>query len=154
MLVVAVNNVEAFFEFVYKFECFAGGCLAVVIEADHVIAGSLCVTSHECAMLAEVLGEADSLNVAVGGGKTLDDVPYAVGTAVVYKNDFVVGVGAGRDGFADFVHHGFDGVFAAVAGDYKRELHYKSSHLLLCAERAAACIMARPSCEVLMPQTY
>ena len=63
MLVVAIDYIVAFFEFVYKLECFACGSLAVVIEADDVIARSLSVTRHQCTVLAEIFREADSLDV-------------------------------------------------------------------------------------------
>lgn len=153
VLVVAVHHVVAFFQLVDQLERFAGGGLAVVIEAYHIVAGSLCVTGHQGAVLAEVFRKADALDVGVCGGEAFDGLPHIVGTAVVHQHDFVVGAGASRHGFADFLYHGSDGVFAAVAGDYERKLH-TFSHLLLCAERAAACIMARPSSEVRMPQTY
>ena len=153
MFVVAVHHVVAFFQFVYKFETFAGGGLAVVIKANHVIASGLPVASHQGAVLAEVLGKADSLDAAVFASEALDDLPYAVGAAVVHQHDFVVCPGSRRDGVADFLHHCLDGVFATVAGYYERKLH-TFSHLLLCAERAAACIIERPSREVRMPQTY
>ena len=153
VLVVAVHHVVAFFKLVDELECLAGGCLSIVIEADYVIAGGLCVAGHEGAVLPEVLGEADSLDVAVLFGELLDGLPHVVGAAVVHKYDFVVGAGAGRDCLADFLNHGADGIFAAVAGNHERDFH-TFSHLLLWAERAAACIMARPSSDVRMPQTY
>ena len=117
MLVVAVNDVVAFFDFVDEFKAFAGGGLAVIIKADDVVAGGLAVACHQGAVLPEVLGEANTLDVIVGGCESFDDLPHVVGAAVVYKDDFVVGVGACGDGFADFLHHGFDGVFAAVTGN-------------------------------------
>ena len=76
-------------------------------------------------MLPEILGEADSFNLVVGGGEFLDDLPYAIGAAVVYQYNLVVGAGTGCHGVADFLHHGFYGVFATVTGDYKREFHLK-----------------------------
>ena len=153
VLVVAVHHVVAFFQLVDQLECFAGGGLAVVVEAYHVIAGGLRVAGHEGAMLPEVFGEADSLDVRVLFGELPDGLPHVVGAAVVDEDDLVIGAGACRDGVADFLHDGADGIFTAVAGDYERKLH-TFSHLLLLAERAAACIMARPSSEVRMPQTY
>ena len=153
VLVVAVHHVVAFFELVDELECLAGGGLSVVIEAYHVIAGGLRVAGHQGAVLPEVFRKADALDVGVCGGEAFDGLPHIVGTAVVHQHDFVVGAGASRHGFADFLHHGADGIFTAVAGDYEREFH-TFSHLLLLAERAAACIMARPSSEVRMPQTY
>ena len=81
--VIAVNNIITFFDFVDELETFAGGRLSVVIEADDVIASSLSVTSHQCAVLTEIFGEADSLDMRVFGGKLLDDLPYVVGATVV-----------------------------------------------------------------------
>ena len=83
MLVVTVNHIKAFFKFIDKLECFAGGSLTVVIEADNVVAGGLCVACHECAVLPKVFGEADSLDVVVAVGECLDDLPDVVGAAVV-----------------------------------------------------------------------
>ena len=57
--------------------------------------------------------------MAVACGEVLDDLPHIVGAAVVHQDDFVVGVGTGRNGIADFMHHGLDGVFAAVTGNYE-----------------------------------
>ncbi len=98
VLVVAVDHVIAFFELVNELETFAGGGLAVVIEANHVVAGGLPVACHQGAMLSEVLGEADSLDVAVGSGEVLDGLPNVVGAAVVYQHDFVVKLSCVRSG--------------------------------------------------------
>ena len=170
VLVVAVHHVVAFFQLVDQLERLAGGGLSIVIEAYHVIAGGLRVACHERAVLPEVLGEADSFDVAILLGELPDGLPHVVGAAVVHEYDFVVenfrgcavsilgrgvlntGVVRG-DGLADFLHDGANGIFAAVAGNHERDFH-TFSHLLLWAERAAACIMARPSSEVRMPQTY
>ena len=70
-------------------------------------------------MLPEVFRKANSLDVVVVCGEALDDLPHAVGAAVVHQHDFVVGAGACRYGIADFLHHGLDGVFAAVTGNYE-----------------------------------
>ena len=68
VLVVTVNDVVAFFYFVYKFERFAGGRLSVIIEADDVIACGLSVASHEGRVLPEIFGEADSLDARISCG--------------------------------------------------------------------------------------
>ena len=153
VFIVTVHHIVAFLQLVHELEGLRGGSLAVVIEANHVVAGGLPVASHQRGMLPEVLGEANSLDTGVFGGKLPDDLPDVVGAAVVHQHNLVFGAGARRDGVADFLHDGADGVFAAVAGDYEREPH-TFSHLLLCAERAAACIIESPSSEVRMPHTY
>ena len=121
--VITVNDVVAFFDFVDELETFAGGRLSVVIEADDVIACSLSVTGHERAVLPEIFGEADSLDVRVFGGEFLDDLPYVVWAAVVDEYDFVFGARAGGDCFADFLDDSRNCVFATVTGNYKREFH-------------------------------
>lgn len=121
--VITVNDVVAFFDFVDKFKAFTGGRLSVVIEANDVIASSLSVTSHQCAVLTEIFGEADSLDMRVFGGKLLDDLPYVVGATVVDEYDFVFGAGAGCHGVVDFFNDCFNRVFATVTGNYKREFH-------------------------------
>ena len=121
--VIAVNDIVAFFDFVDELEAFAGGRLSVIIEADDVIASSLSVTSHQCAVLTEIFGEADSLDMRVFGGKLLDDLPYVVGATVVDEYDFVFGAWARGDCFADFLDDCRDCVFATVTGNYKREFH-------------------------------
>ena len=68
-------------------------------------------------MLSEIFGEANSLDVRVCGGEVFDDIPNIVWAAIVYEDDFVVGAGACRNGFANFVYHRFDGILAAVAGN-------------------------------------
>ena len=68
VLVIAVNDVVAFFDFVNELETFAGGRLSVIIEADDVVSGGLSVTGHQRAVLTEIFGEADSLDVCVFGG--------------------------------------------------------------------------------------
>lgn len=86
-------------------------------------------------MLAEILGEADSLDFGVCGGEVLDDLPDVVGAAVVDQDDFVIVARRSRvvarddrrtcgtvlrgDCVADFVDYGFDGPLATVAGNYK-----------------------------------
>lgn len=117
VLVVAVHHVVAFFQLVDQLEYLGGGGLSVVVEAYHVVAGGLAVAGHEGAVLPEVLGEADSLDAGVLGGEAPDDLPHVVGAAVVDQHDFVVGAGACGHGVADFLHHGRDGVLAAVAGN-------------------------------------
>ena len=54
VIVVAVNDVVALFELVDQLETFAGGSLAIIIEADYVVAGGLPVACHQCAVLPEV----------------------------------------------------------------------------------------------------
>ena len=76
-------------------------------------------------MLPEVLGEADALNLVVCCGEFLDDLPDVIRAAVIHQYDFVFGAGARCHCVADFLHHGFDSVFATVTGDYKREFHLK-----------------------------
>lgn len=121
--VVAVNDVVAFFNFVDELEAFAGGRLSVIIEADDVVSGSLSVASHQCAVLPEIFGEADSLDVRVFGGKLLDDLPYVVWAAVVDEYDFVFGAWACGDCFADFLDDSRNCVFTTITGNYKREFH-------------------------------
>jgi len=121
--VITVNDVVAFFDFVDELEAFAGGRLSVIIEADDVIASSLSVTSHQCAVLTKIFGEADSLDMRVFGGKLLDDLPYVVGATVVDEHDFVFGAWARGDCFADFLDDSRNCVFATVTGNYKREFH-------------------------------
>ena len=121
--VVAVNDVVAFFDFVDELKTFAGGRLSVVIEANDVIAGSLSISGHECAVLTEIFGEAYSLDVRVFGGKLLDDLPYVVGAAIVDEHDFVFGAWACGDCFSDFLDNSRNCIFATVTGNYKREFH-------------------------------
>ena len=136
--VIAVNDVVAFFDFVDELEAFAGGRLSVVIEANDVIASSLSVTSHQCAVLTEIFGEADSLDVRVFGGKLLDDLPYVVGATVVDEYDFVFGAWARGDCFADFLDDSRNCVFATG----NRELQKRVSSRTF-AERIPTCCFGR-----------
>lgn len=133
--VIAVHHIKAFFQLVYQLEGFAGGSLAVVIQAYHVIAGGLAVASHQGAVLAEILGEANAFDFGVGCGQILDDVPDPIGAAVVDQDDFVIVARRSRvvarddrrtcgtvlrgDCVADFVDYGFNGSLASIAGNDK-----------------------------------
>ena len=46
MLVVAIDDIVAFFELIDELECFAGWRLSVIIEADDLVACSLSVACH------------------------------------------------------------------------------------------------------------
>ena len=117
MLVVPVNHIVAFFQLVDQLECVGSGRLPIVVEADDVIARSLPVARHQSTVLPEVFRKADTLDATVGGGKSLDDLPYIVRATVVDQDNFVIRIGTSRHGLADFLHHGLNGILAAIAGN-------------------------------------
>jgi hypothetical protein len=89
------------------------------VNAADIFVGTLAVARHQGGVLPEVFGQVDADDVILFLRESLDDAPHVVGTTVVHQHNLVtVARALGGHLALDFVHHGGDGLFGTVAGNY------------------------------------
>ena len=131
MLIGSVDHIVALLQLLQQLAHLVGRGLAVIVQADHNVAGAVMEAGHQRPMLAEVPGQVYGGDVPILPGQGGDHIKRIIRGAVVHQNDFIVIVRQCGHGAADFFHHGADGMGGMVAGDDKRnQLHFSSSSSL------------------------
>ena len=103
-----VDHVPAFLHLVYQSEQLAGGRLAVVVQRNDEIPGTVPVTGHQGCVLAEVFGQINAGDMGIRKGKGANARPDPIRGTVVDQNDFVIIFRALLQGFADFIYYNFN----------------------------------------------
>ena len=84
VIVAGVNDVVTFVDLVQQLAHLIGGGLAVIVQTDDNIAGTLVETSHQRGVLAEVFRQIDAHDMAVRRHKAADRAEGIIRRAVVH----------------------------------------------------------------------
>lgn len=127
MFIVAIDDVESFLKFIHELECVACWRLSVVVETYYIVSRSLTVTCHKRAVLTEIFGKTQTLDIWDVFCQLLNDFPDVIRAAIIYKDDFIIefsflGLVLLGDRFLNFVNDSPDGTLAFVARNDKRNL--------------------------------
>lgn len=84
----AGDDFGAIFPFFDKVWDELGGLLAIGIDGDGGLAGSVIETSSECGFFAEIAGKGEDFDFGVLSGEILNDLEGVVGGTVIDDDDF------------------------------------------------------------------
>ena len=65
MLIAGIHSVISFLQFVQKLIHFICRSLSIIVQAHYIIAVGMPQARHQCRMLPEISGEADSFDIIV-----------------------------------------------------------------------------------------
>ena len=105
MFVAGVNGIETLFQLAQQLVHFIRRCLSVIIQTHHVIAVGVTKSRHQCRMLSEIPGKADSLDIVI----FITQIPYGshgiVRGSIVHQKNIVFILREFLHFFPDLLHH-------------------------------------------------